>query len=661
MDSHARKKGPKLRILVWAVMFAALFLPRTIHAMDQVRIAVFNFVTLNMEASGYGTTVTNMLGDALKNNPVHNVMDRKDLEAFLYLNDLRQDDRVENAVNVGTRLGLNMVIVGNVEKKGAWIIVNCRVVSVEQKKTIFNTRVGGRGDAGLSQEIRKLAGTISETLASHAKVGDVQLKAPINVKARPGNRQIYLGWEDPPDAAADGYDIFRSGTEGGPFAKIAQVNQREYLDKDLEKSAVYYYKIKSFTNAGLQSGLTNVIKGETALTPNPPVILRADSRVGSVQLTWSPSPIASDDPLPLAGYKLFRAEKQQGPFREISDLNGTDLNISGPIDKAYKVVYVDKNLKDAQEVYYRLSVYNEKKIESGFSSIIKGMALPVVSGLSAQSGLVQEVRLSWNAIDASLLKGYNIYRNLKEEGEYTRIRQLEKEGAEGKVQFSDRKDLEDGHRYYYRVTAYDDADQQTTPSAAVHADTKPRPVRPAVLRAEPLKVKSVPLAWRANPEKDIVAYHVYRREGSDGRFSDIAKTAGGDTQYRDRDLKDGVSYSYKIQAEDKDGLRSDFSEEIQVSTKPRPKNPEILTGEYSGGTVALAWKPVAEKDLAHYKVYEKTFWKTDVVPGLERVTPASVQFKTVIDKGKKKTYVVTAVDQDGLESEYSTEVVVTGN
>jgi TolB-like protein len=144
-----KKKGRKAVLFSGLLLLVVFFTPQAAHAAMQVKTAIFNFIALNMEASGYGTAVTNMLGDSLKADLKYDVLDRKDLEAFLNLNDYRQDDKVENAVQIGTRLGLNIVIVGNVERKGAWIIVNCRMVSVEQKKIILNTRVGAQGDAGL--------------------------------------------------------------------------------------------------------------------------------------------------------------------------------------------------------------------------------------------------------------------------------------------------------------------------------------------------------------------------------------------------------------------------------------------------------------------------------------------------------------------------------
>lgn len=659
------KKARKQLAFFWGLLLlTVLFMPQTVSAMKQARVAIFNFVVLNMAASGYGTTVTNMLGDSLKADPSNSVVDRKDLEAFLHLNDYRQDDRVENAVKVGTGLGVNVMIVGNVEKRGSWIIMNCQTVLVEQKKVIFSTRIGAQGDAGLAVEIRKLAGSINEAIAKHVSTpSDEPLKAPVNIQKRPGNRQIYLSWEDPPNTNADGYDIYRSNAKEGLFAKIAQVHQREHLDKDLERSATYYYKIKSFTNSGLQSGFTEVIVGKTALTPNPPVILKAESRVKGVQLIWAPSPIAGDDPLKLAGYKLFRANSERGPYREAADLTGSDLGVSTEnlLDTTLRMTYVDGNLADGEEVYYRITAYNEKKIESGFSSVIKGVTIPVISGLSARGGMVRQISLFWNAIDSPYLKGYGIYRSTKEEGDYTQIGKLERSlQTQAKIQYEDREGLGDNLRYYYRVTAYDDTDRQTVQSPVVSALTKPRPVTPAGLKGESLKVKEVTLIWQANPEKDIVAYHIYRREGTNGQFSAVANIRSGDTRYQDRNLKDGISYGYRIQAEDKDGVLSDFSEEISVSTKPRPNSPTGLTGTYRNGNVELAWKPGGESDIAYYKIYEKTFWRVEAVPGLDNVTSPFVIFKTTLDRGKTKTYLITVVDRDSLESDYSPEIVVTG-
>ena len=737
------------------------------HALPQVRISVFNFATMNMESSGYGTAVTNILVHSLKTDPSLDMLDRKELEAFLSLNDLQQDDRLENVVNIGTRLGLNVIVVGNVEKKDAIILVNCKVVLIEQKRIILNTRLGARGDTGLAAEINKLTGQISEAISKNAfkTLADEQFKAPVHIQKRPGNKQIQLSWEDP-GANADGYEVFRSTSQEGPFAKIARVNQHEYLDQDLEKSTPYYYKIRAFRNNGFQSGYSEVIAAETALTPNPPMIIKVEAHVKSVRLMWLASPVACEDPLKLKGYKLYRTKTEGEPYREVVDLSDTDLGATSDSssDKLLRVIYLDKNLADGETYYYKLTAYNEKKMESGFSGTVKGSVLPVVGGLSAQGDMIREVKLVWNAINSAFVTGYIIYRSLQQDADFKKIKKLDTPVGESgrKVQYSDQEGLGEITRYYYRVTAFEEPDQETAPSAVVSAvtkgkppgatdlkaksglvkkvelswtanpqeevkgytlfwskektgkffmlkriegrmtgtfidksrsgdplednrtyyyavktynrvdvdsdlseivaaTTKPRPAKPSGLKGETMKMKSAPLAWLANPEKDIVYYRVFRKAASEsGNFSDVAKVPAQETRYLDKDLKDGVTYLYKIQAEDGDGLLSDFSDEIMVQIKPRPKSPEQLSGDFQTGSVELKWRPGPEPDIAYYRIYEKSYWSTETVPGADKVTSPSVKFKVVLEKGKKKTYVVTSVDKDGLESEYSQEITVTG-
>lgn len=741
----------------------------TAQALSQVRISVFNFATLSMESSGYGTTVTNMLTHSLKADPLLDMLDRKDLEAFLSLNDLQQDDKPENVIVIGTRLGLNMIVAGNVEKKGAILIVHCKVVMIEQKRVILDTRLRARGDADLTAEIHKLSEQIRDAISKNAfkSLADEQLKAPVRIQKRPGNKQIHLGWDDLPGANADGYEIFRSLSREGPFAKVGQAGTREYLDQNLERSATYYYKIRAFRKNGLQSGYSEVVSAETALTPHSPVIIKAEAHVRSVQLEWSPSPRASEDPVKLKGYKLYRAKSEGGPYMEIADLSERELaSVSDrSSDKLPRLAYLDKNLADGESYYYKLTAYNERKMESGFSGAVRGSALPVVGGLSARGDMIREVKLAWNAVDSTLVKGYVIYRSLRPDADFKMITKHDALGGESAsrgVQYSDRTGLEDLTRYYYRVTAFEYPDQETSPSDVVSAvtkgkpplpkdlkaksglvkkvelswtanlqddvegyklfwskdkggpflilkriegratvnytddaregapledhvtcyyamrtynrvgvdsdlsevvaaTTKARPSKPSSLKGEAMKVKSAPLTWLANPEKDIVFYRVFRKAASgSGNFSDVAKIPTPETRYLDKALADGEVYFYKIQAEDGDGLLSAFSDEIRVQTKARPMSPDPVSGVFQNGSVELKWRPGPEVDIAHYRIYEKSYWSTEPVPGVDPVTSPFVKFKITLEQGKKKTYVVTSIDRDGLESAYSGDITVTG-
>jgi hypothetical protein len=453
---------------------------------------------------------------------------------------------------------------------------------------------------------------------------------------------------------------------------------------------------------------------------------------------------------------------QQGPYKEVANLSGKDLGIGADSatapDKLLKATYLDKGLGDGEECHYKLTAYNENNMESDFSSGVKGATIAAVSGVSAQGDMIREIRLSWSPIESSVIKGYYIHRSASENGDFAKIKKVDaSEAASGKiVGYADKDRLGDKTRYFYRITAVDSQDTETSPSMTVSAvtkgkpptpqglkaqnglvkkieltwtaspyddvegyniywskekvgkylllkrsdgrtignythggggfekladngtyyyamaafnkvdveseltetvfaTTKPRPSKPAGLKGEALKTKAVPLTWLPNPEKDIAEYHIYRGTGSEDHFSRIAKVQDK-AKYEDKELKDGHIYKYKIRAEDKDELLSDFSDAISVETKPRPKRLEGLSGDIVQGKVELTWQRGSEPDISYYSVYEKRFY------GLDRINTVKANSfsEAGLAKGKSKTYVVTAVDNDDLESEPSQEVTITG-
>jgi TolB-like protein len=127
-------------------------------------VSVFHFKPVNMDASSYGITVTNTLIHAPGIRTAFAIMDRKDLETFLVANDLQQNDQIENVTNIGTRLGLNFVIAGSIEKRGTMIVTNCKVVSIEQRKVVFTNQSISTGEADLISNIMKMSDTIIEAI-----------------------------------------------------------------------------------------------------------------------------------------------------------------------------------------------------------------------------------------------------------------------------------------------------------------------------------------------------------------------------------------------------------------------------------------------------------------------------------------------------------------
>lgn len=755
---------------VWLLSVVVMILGWNADASAQVKMSVFNYGTLNLEAAGYGTTVTNLLLTTLGGEPQVNLVERKELEAFLSLNDLQQDDRLENVVNVGTRLGINIIVVGTVEKKGGVITINSKVIQVEENKVIFNNQLRVLGDAGLVSEVQQLGKKIAAVITTQAAAREsgaanpALAGGPVNVRLTGGNKCLHLFWDDSSAVPSAGYEIVRAEQEGGPFVRIGQSGTREYHDKNLEFDKAYYYKVRSISGKGVWSAYSAVASGKTVLTPGVPVILKTEGHVKSILLTWAPNPVPSGDPLKISSYRLDRARIEDWPREVVINLTGKELGVgsNSELDKLLKVTYLDKGLADGVDYYYKITALNEKNLESEHCLTVKGTTLPGVARITAQGDLIREVRLTWPAVDSPFIKGYNIYRSATEPPSFTKIKRLDSFQVDSHkmIQYSDTDGLADDAHYSYQVTAFEEGGAETDrgvtatattkkrppvaqginvtsglarrvemtwlasnsedvqgyniycakepgsggkpalmarivgrstssytatrceevglddnatyrylmttfntlnvesePSETLAATTKARPAKPTGLKGEDAKVKSTFLTWQANPEKDIALFNILRAPATEESTYTNVGQVRGKTEFADLELQDGVAYLYRVQAEDADGLQSELSDPIRVRTKQRPLPPENVTGEFRQGKAELRWNKGAEGDLDHYNVYEEGF----LTSGRKKV--ASVReakySETTNSKDKKKSYVVTAVDRDGLESEVSTEITVT--
>lgn len=730
-----------------------------LHA-QELKLSVFNFGTANIEASGLGTSVTNALISNMSKNPSISILDRKDLETFLNLNDLQQNDQLDNVVNIGSRLGLDFIVVGSVSKRGSAITVKCGLVQIDKRKEVYSTQVRAQGESALSAEIAKLASLLSSVLTKSGVTapesasapgagGGPGAGAPVNFTGVPGNKKIILRWQPVPGFAAAGYEVYRALNANGPFAMLGQTDKTEYADQNVENDISYFYRIRAYDRLSRLSDCTSVVSARTDFAPNPPIILKTEGRAKSISIFWTLNPSKSLDTSRLAGYKIYRAVEENGTYQEVGKQMLTEL----PENSDGKNVHRVTGLPDGQTYFYCMAVFNAKGIESELSHPIKGTTLPVVASVKAAGSLIREVKLTWTGISSPLLAAYNIYRSAKSDGGFVKIKRISAADGGPRYEYSDMEGLGDNTPYYYTITAEDDLKAETSPSVAVaattrdipprpekfaargglvkkveltwqaapqaevegyyifwstgktgkyellkkipgresnqyvdesrgfnaledgtvyyymltaynkvdaqskqaqaSATTKPRPKKPAGLKGASSRVKEAPLAWQANPEKDIRVYLIHRAAGDSDSFSGIGEA--GATLYTDANLKDGTAYRYRIQAKDADNLLSDFSDVVVVTTKPRPQPPENLQGKYQSGKAVLSWTPNKEADIFHYVIYEKKFIGAEKIAESKTASYAD----GTLAPGKDRNYVVSAVDKTGLESDVSAELKVT--
>lgn len=658
------------KILAGAVLFLLMLLAETgiLHA-QEIKLSVFNFGTANIEASGLGTSVTNALISNLSRNPSISILDRKDLETFLNLNDLQQNDQLDNVVNIGSRLGLDFIVVGSVAKRGSAITVKCGLVQIDKRKEVYSTQVRAQGESALSAEIAKLASLITsvltksstgpESTSAPGTGGGPGAGAPVNFKGVPGNKKIILRWQPVPGFAAAGYEVYRALNANGPFAMLGQTDKTEFADQNVENDISYFYRIRAYDRLSRLSDYTPVVSARTDFAPNPPIILKTEGRAKSMLIVWTPNPAKSVDPSPLVGYKIYRAAEEDGSYQEVNKLLISDLADSGD----GKIYYRATGLPDGQTFFYRLAAYNAKGIESELSHPVKGTTLPIVSSVNASGQLIREVKLTWAGISSPFLTAYNIYRSTKSDGGFLKIKRISAAENTARYEYSDTEGLGDNTPYYYTVTAEDDLKAETSPSAVVAATTRDIPPRPEKFTARGGLVKKVELTWQAAPQPEVEGYYIFWSTEKTGKYELLKKIQGRENnRYVDESrgfnpLEDGTAYYYmltsynKVDAQSKQAL-------ADATTKPRPKKPAGLKGASTRVKEApLTWQANPEKDIQVYLI-QRAEGDRDNFSSIGEAA-ATLYTDANLKDGTTYRYRIQAKDADNLLSDFSDVIVVT--
>ncbi|MBN1522534.1 MAG: hypothetical protein JW928_08375 [Candidatus Aureabacteria bacterium] len=354
--------------------------------------------------------------------------------------------------------------------------------------------------------------------------------------------------------------------------------------------------------------------------------------IKSVYIRWDKSP--DDD---VSVYKIYRSESPDDEFSLAATVSTNE--------------YKDENLKEGAEYFYRISLVNSKGNESKLSEIIRcktrekptfGYVLKVKTHV-----YVKMCKFSWSDPSKEEIKEYRIFRSDSESGEYTYI------GSTQKTQFED-EGLEDGKTYFYRIKKVFPDGQESQFSNSFSCETEARPQPPAGLSAESHLARKVQLFWdKSKVDKDISKYHIFRSEFPDGDFK-LIKTIRSN-KYIDIKLLDNTTYYYKVQAVDKYGLLSDFSETVNATTKDIPSVPENVFAQSNlPRHVIITWDKNPEKDIDDYTVFRAEAHDGEYKK-IGTITANEYTDKK-LDDFKEYFYFVVATDKDKLQSKPSETV-----
>ena len=178
------------------------------------------------------------------------------------------------------------------------------------------------------------------------------------------------------------------------------------------------------------------------------------------------------------------------------------------------------------------------------------------------------------------------------------------------------------------------------------------PLPPSGLNANSISSSQIDLVWDEVPE--ATNYNVKYALVDGGPYTLLASL--GSTAITFTGLPESTKYYYVVTALNSAGesLNSQQAEAVTLNAQPQP--PAGLSATDGNGLVSLNWQANTEEDLAGYNVYRSATSNGGYMLLNESLLEtASFKDSSAIDYNMYY-YVVTAVDEFGLESIYSEEV-----
>jgi len=223
-----------------------------------------------------------------------------------------------------------------------------------------------------------------------------------------------------------------------------------------------------------------------------------------------------------------------------------------------------------------------------------------------------EISFVWERNREKDLAGYRLYRVQDDPAhEFALIATVHRDSAS----YTD-SNLDYTITFYYRLTAFDQSDNESAPTSPVLAIAAnlTAPATPSNVHATAQNLRpppSITLSWSPNREGDLKEYRVFR--GTSGVSTDgtaLAVIPNGTATYEDTAISVGTRYFYRVVAVDKGDLKSPGSQSEEVSDTAL-RQPTLISP--AANATAGSATPEFRWDLVSQAVGYKLYVTTDAV------------------------------------------------
>ena len=221
--------------------------------------------------------------------------------------------------------------------------------------------------------------------------------------------------------------------------------------------------------------------------------------------------------------------------------------------------------------------------------------LPIVKNFKAYPDR-NAIALFWSPIPK--MSGYYIQRFDYKKKKWVEIAQI---NDPYKSIYVDTK-LKPNHIYKYRIATFN---KKGVPSLAKEISQKTLPtIQPVIpLEAKQIAKGTVKIIFRPHLNERVNEYIIEKFNDENTKWEELTTLKPRlNVEYIDKNLEDGKIYKYRIIAKTFDGLKSNPSKIITISTQPRPPIvSNIIASKNLPRKIVLTFSPV--KNAATYNIY----------------------------------------------------------
>jgi len=156
-------------------------------------------------------------------------------------------------------------------------------------------------------------------------------------------KQITLTWQANTETDLAFYNIYRSESATDDFDYYVKLHETKFIDKINEDEKEYFYKLSAVDVDGLESPLSNAVKGTSLKRPATPIITSAIIADKSARLHWKSTDKRVQSYIIIKTTKTSWISKTMQEIKNITQTQFTDVNIIADQQYIYEVIAVDKN------------------------------------------------------------------------------------------------------------------------------------------------------------------------------------------------------------------------------------------------------------------------------------------------------------------------------